>query len=53
VDDANEQEEERECHQRKKHQKRKHRKKHPKHESDGNNGREKKTMVRWVEGEKR
>jgi hypothetical protein len=28
-------------------------KKHPEHESDENNGREKETTVRWVEGEKR
>jgi hypothetical protein len=59
VDDADEQEEERESHQRKKmhqrkkHQKRKHRKKHPEHESDENNGREKETTVKWVQGEKR
>jgi hypothetical protein len=53
VDDADEQEEERESHQRKKTQKRKHRKKHSEHESDENNGREKETTVRWVEGEKR
>jgi hypothetical protein len=40
-------------HQRKKHQKRKHRKKHLEHESDKNNGREKETTVRWVEGQER
>jgi hypothetical protein len=28
-------------------------KKHPEHESDENNGREKETMVRWVEGQER
>jgi hypothetical protein len=28
-------------------------KKHPEHESDENNGMEKETTVRWVEGEKR
>jgi hypothetical protein len=52
--DADEQEEERESHQRKKmHQRKKHRKKHPELESVENNGREKETTVRWVEGEKR
>jgi hypothetical protein len=35
------------------HQKKKHRRKHPEHESDENNRREKETTVRWMESQNR
>jgi hypothetical protein len=54
VDDTGKHEEEGSSHQRKKaYQKKKHLRKHPKHESDENSGKEKKTTWRWVKGRKR